>query len=250
MSNNKEKPKIETDRYKCYVVGGGFDYLRLMYQLGCDGAKGLDDADFVLFTGGEDVDPQLYGEVAMAKTYYNSLRDAKEATIYRAALDREIPMVGICRGGQFLNVMNEGKMWQHVNNHTTPHIMRIEIPPFHKGNKRRTIMVTSTHHQMMIPSDHAVVVGVSYEAFEKHAPGLSKLGCKHDDPDHEVLFYDGTNCLCFQPHPEMKAAKPELVDFFEECLEAFTYPHIPVKPKNEMEKVIIGQIPTTKKGQK
>src|SRR3546814_8393305 len=59
----------------------------------------------------------------------------------------------------------------------------------------------------------------------------------------DTLFPYTTLFRSFQPHPEMKSAKPELVDFFEECLEAFTYPHIPVKPKNKMEKAIIEQIP-------
>lgn len=248
MSNKKEKPGKYEQRYKCYVVGGGFEYIRLMYQLGCDGADGLDTADFVLFTGGEDVDPQLYGEVAMAKTYYNALRDAKETEIYRGAIDRELPMVGICRGGQFLNVMNEGKMWQHVNQHAMDHDITIEIPPF-VGNKRRVISATSTHHQMMIPAEHAVVVATAHVSFEKHSPGLAQMGKKDGDDDHEVLFYDGTNCLCFQPHPEVNWAKPELVDFFEECLEAFTYPYVPVKPKTKMEAAILNQIPK-KKGKK
>src|SRR5690242_167619 len=144
----KTKESEKKLRPKVYVVDGGYEYIALMYRLGCDGAKGVDDADIILFTGGEDVNPELYGEVALHTTHFNRLRDQKEKLIFDAALEREIPMVGICRGGQALNVFNGGKMWQHVNNHCRSHVIRVEVPPMVKDKKgkehRRTLEVTST----------------------------------------------------------------------------------------------------------
>lgn len=226
---------------RVYVVGGGYDYIRLMYNLSCDGAKGIDDADVVLFTGGEDVDPRLYGEIPMARTVFNTERDKKEKAIFEICVERGIPMVGICRGGQFLNVMNGGKMWQHVTNHAgRNHLARIEIPPFN-GNQRRTITVTSTHHQMMIPTDEAIILLTALEAYEKNRHGYSKIGpLDETDLDIEAVFYDATNCLCFQPHPEYGNAPADCVDFFEECLDNFIFPRIPsvqaVKTKKTKEK--------------
>lgn len=232
MSNSSKKTEEpKKSRPKVYVVGGGFDYIRLLYDQGCDGAKGLDDADIVLFTGGEDVDPQLYGEVCMSKTHFNTVRDQKEMAIFEAAVQRKLPMVGICRGGQFLNVMNGGKMWQHVTNHTGTHLARIEIPPFNGTVEkpiRRTINVTSTHHQMMRPTDDAIIVATANVAMEKMSPGYHRVGKGNEaDPDIEVVYYDDTHCLCFQPHPELRNCPSECVDFFEECMENFIYPHIP-----------------------
>lgn len=231
----KKKDEVK-NRPKVWVIGGGFEYIRLLFNLGCDGAKGLDDADFVLFTGGEDVTPQLYGEVALPKTNYNRIRDEKEKAIYDECVARGIPMVGICRGGQFLNVMNGGKMWQHVTCHCGNHLARIEVPPFH-NDKRRTIEVTSTHHQMMIPTDDAIILATACEALEKIAVGYEKIGKNEDDPDIEVVFYDDTKSLCFQPHPEFGSAPADCVDFFEECLDNWIYPNI----QNKMEKAIVGQ---------
>lgn len=228
----------EKQRPKCYIVGGGFDYIKLMYKLGCDGAKGLDDADFVLFTGGEDVNPELYGEVPLAKTHYNRERDDLEVMLYQGALDRDLPMVGICRGGQLLNVLSGGKMWQHVNGHTGSHVARIETPPFNTDGKRRTIRVTSTHHQMMIPGEDAFVLATALEASQKDGPLLSVAGKSEENPDTEVVWYEDTHCLCFQPHPEMFTAGADCVDFFEECLDNFIYPNIPHK----MVKAIIAQV--------
>lgn len=234
MSSEKLRPKV-------YIIGGGFEYIKLMYRLGCDGAKGLDDADVVLFTGGEDVNPALYGEVCMAKTHYSRDRDEKEKAIFEAALLKKLPMIGICRGGQFLNVMNGGKMWQHVTGHTIEHVARIEIPPFNENDMRRTIKVTSTHHQMMIPTEHAIVLATANEAYEKHSFDRYVAGRGgNDNPDTEVVFYDDTNCLCFQPHPEFKTAPADCVDFFEECLENFIFPRVPLEPTAQ---AILDQIP-------
>lgn len=225
---------LSNKRPKAYILGGGLEYIRLFYSLACDGAKDLDEADFVVFTGGEDVDPQLYGEVAMKKTNFNSHRDMKEAAVYKAALERELPMVGICRGGQFLNVMNGGKMWQHVTQHAIggTHKAFVQVAPFQKGKKPREVQVTSTHHQMMIPAKHGMVLLTADEALEKLSPGYEKVGKHKDDPDIEAVFYDKTNCLCFQPHPEFRSAPAECVDLFEEFMDNFIYPNTPLK-RNE-----------------
>lgn len=232
-------------RPKVYVVGGGIDYIRLMYTLNCDGAKGVEDADVVLFTGGEDVNPALYGELPLAKTHFSVERDAREKLIYEAALKRGIPMVGICRGGQFLNVMNGGKMWQHVNMHALAgtHKAFIEVAPYNKNKTRREIQVTSTHHQMMIPAKHGMVLLTATEATEKDCAGKSVTGKIKTDPDVEAVFYDDTDCLCFQPHPEYKNAPTDCVDFFEECLDNFIFPRLPLKGETETAKAIIDQIP-------
>lgn len=246
-TKNKTQEPTKSSRPKIWVVGGGMDYIKLFYDLGCDGAKNLDDADVVLFTGGADVTPDLYNEPCMPKTNFDRLRDQKEQAIYEAAKTLEIPMVGICRGGQFLNVMNGGSMFQHVTGHAMPgtHLARIEIPPYGGRDKsiRRTINVTSTHHQMMRPTEEAIVLMTAQCSYERHTPGKTYIGKADDDhPDIEAVFYDETNCLCFQPHPEVARAPAELVDFFEECLDNFIFPRInvstPKKVLNEVEQAI------------
>lgn len=226
--SDKKLTLIKNSRPRVYVVGGGLEYIRLMYDLRCDGATSVEDADLILFTGGEDVDPELYGERPHKRTTYNRARDDKERAIYERALARDIPMVGICRGGQFLNVMNGGKMWQHVTGHTTSHMAFVEIPPFNEGGKKRILQnVTSTHHQMMIPTDEGMVLLTALEAWEKETGmGYTKMGKELTEPDIEAVWYAGTSCLCFQPHPEYKTANAQLVDFFEECLENFVFPLI------------------------
>jgi gamma-glutamyl-gamma-aminobutyrate hydrolase PuuD len=193
----------------------------MMYNLGYLGAKGVEDADIILFTGGEDVFPGLYGEEALGKTSYNRLRDDYESRIFDEAKAKGVPMVGICRGGQFLNVKNDGKMWQHVDNHTADHAITTVDE---QGQAIATFHVTSTHHQMMIPSETGQVLAVAERAtifcsaettIEKTVPDLS---------DVEVVWYPDTGCLCFQPHPEFKSAPITCTNYFNECLDNFILP--------------------------
>jgi gamma-glutamyl-gamma-aminobutyrate hydrolase PuuD len=237
MSSKREPVK---KRPRVYIVGGGFAYIKMFYELGYDGATNVEGADIVCFTGGEDVNPELYGEPTMPKTFWNRMRDDQETAIYHRALELGLPMVGICRGGQFLNVMNNGSLWQHVTGHTVQHLARIEVPPFRENGARRTINVTSTHHQMMRPTEEAFILMTALEAKERHGPAISKIGGPfQDDPDIEVVWYEETNCLCFQPHPEHVNASPDLVEFFEECIENFVVPNIP----SETTRAIVGHIP-------
>lgn len=145
----------------------------------------------VVFTGGEDITPRLYGERALAMTHYNERRDAREEEFYKRFL--KVPKVGICRGGQFLNVMSGGSMWQHVDNHGRRHEIIDLI------SKEAIKEVVSTHHQMMIPGPRGEVIAIASEATEF-------ISAKHERPkpefDTEVVFYNSTNSLCFQPHPE------------------------------------------------
>jgi putative glutamine amidotransferase len=75
----------------------------------------LDGLDGLLITGGKDVDPAAYGQQPHADTDKPSRqRDAWEFTLLDAALRRKLPVLGICRGAQVLNVALGGTLHQHL----------------------------------------------------------------------------------------------------------------------------------------
>ncbi len=171
MGDINETKQLEIDAdmravygLRVFVVGGGFDYIKMFKDAGFKGARSVDDADVICFTGGEDVDPSLYGEKCLAGTNYNVRRDEYDADIYGQAVALKKPMVGICRGGQFLNVMEGGKMWQDVNNHAG----RIHDVVDIKSGKVVEGM-TSTHHQQMIPAENNVLCFQPHPEF-RHGP--------------------------------------------------------------------------------
>lgn len=75
----------------------------------------LDLLDGVLVTGGADLDPDAYGEPAHAETEATSAeRDAFELLLVRAAVERDLPCLGVCRGMQVVNVAYGGALEQHL----------------------------------------------------------------------------------------------------------------------------------------
>jgi putative glutamine amidotransferase len=75
----------------------------------------LDALDGVLFTGGGDLDPSHYGARAHEKTAgVRAERDSAELSLLQAALERDMPVLAICRGSQVLNVARGGDLDQHL----------------------------------------------------------------------------------------------------------------------------------------
>jgi putative glutamine amidotransferase len=75
----------------------------------------LDAVDGLLFSGGSDLDPDLYDQEPHAET--NDIvaeRDSAEIALMRAALERDMPVLAVCRGSQVLNVALGGDLVQHL----------------------------------------------------------------------------------------------------------------------------------------
>jgi putative glutamine amidotransferase len=78
-------------------------------------ARVLDGLDGLIVTGGRDVDPAAYGQPAHPTTDEPARdRDAFEFALVRGALARRMPVLGICRGAQVLNVALGGTLHQHL----------------------------------------------------------------------------------------------------------------------------------------
>lgn len=181
------------------------------------------DADVIQFTGGEDVDPSLYDEAVHPRTYFSRDRDEECIELWQMAKANGIPMTGICRGGQFLNVMNGGKMFQHCDGHgiwgTHEAIIR---------ESRVKVQVTSTHHQIMRPNYGTSIVlmeAPKLGTFKEHMSlqrdeivhrGVWEITNQPEGEDCEAVFYPDTLSLCYQPHPEYCDEKSS-------CVQAYKY---------------------------
>jgi putative glutamine amidotransferase len=78
-------------------------------------AEVIERLDAVVFAGGADLDPGLYGaEPHPETTGLRPERDAAEVPLMKAALERDVPLLGICRGMQVLSVVRGGSLVQHL----------------------------------------------------------------------------------------------------------------------------------------
>lgn len=161
------------------------------------------ESDLVVFTGGPDVCPSLYGleeKNHHSKTYFNKARDNQDMQLYSDCIMNRIPMLGVCRGAQFLHVMNGGKLYQHVDNHTGDH------PMFCTRTKNLVQKVSSTHHQMVMlntsQTNPMEVLGIAHKSRKRYRTPLDYDEGQHQDI--EAYFYPLHCCLGVQGHPEFR----------------------------------------------
>jgi gamma-glutamyl-gamma-aminobutyrate hydrolase PuuD len=120
----------------------------------------LQALDGIVFSGGADVDPARYGAEAHPETDTpQARRDAGELALLRAALERDVPTLAICRGFQLLNVARGGDLVQHLpetvgsdEHRQTPGEFAVHPVEIKPGTRLASIVgdradVTSHHHQ-------------------------------------------------------------------------------------------------------
>lgn len=188
------------------IIGPGLDargFPALFARAFCEGASSLEDADLAVFTGGPDVDPAYYGEEKISNYYGNEERDFEDINAYMTCLEQGIPMLGVCRGAQFLAAMNQYKLVQDLDNHQTDHKIWDVRGHFYLDK------VSSLHHQSVIPGPGMDVLATATESTVKVLnPKIklekSKTQANFWSPDVEAFFIRSTCCIGIQGHPEYK----------------------------------------------
>lgn len=96
---------------KVYVVGPTKSYAKWIddHKL----VDNIEDADIVMFTGGEDVDPSLYGCAKHRSTYSNLQRDLEEKAIFEKVRKDQL-CIGICRGLRIMAHVKHGELLEHL----------------------------------------------------------------------------------------------------------------------------------------
>jgi gamma-glutamyl-gamma-aminobutyrate hydrolase PuuD len=126
----------------------------------------LEALDGLIFSGGSDLDPDLYGQEPHEET--NGIvpeRDRAELALLSAALERDLPVLAICRGSQVLNVALGGDLIQHL-----PDVVGDEI---HKETSGRF----SDHHVDVVQDERLYpVLGERVSVKSHHHQGFGRLG--------------------------------------------------------------------------
>ena len=201
---------------KVYIENSDLYYDKMFKGRGWEVVRSPLEADLIQFTGGEDVDPSLYGEEKHSTTRSNPRRDSHESHLFRQVVGK-IPLAGICRGGQFLNVMSGGRMWQHVDSHEEDD----HRTNFTGRHEEDDVKVTSSHHQMMRPSSEGEIIGVANRSNFKETATEGAPSQPYEDV--EAVYYPNTNSLCFQPHPEWVGEDHPCQEVYFKLIEAYLF---------------------------
>jgi putative glutamine amidotransferase len=180
------------------------------------------EMDGLLLSGGADLDPALYGQEPHPKTAVEPGRDALELEAWRAARERNLPVLGICRGFQAINVFSGGSLLQDLDGHTSPaypapeaHSHPLHLDPSCRlslilgaAEPAAELEVNTYHHQAVRPSDLAP--SLRSAATSPHHDGALVEALEAADPDQWIVGV--------QSHPERTEFTPPV---FERLWRAF-----------------------------
>ncbi|MBG6239646.1 putative glutamine amidotransferase [Mycetocola sp. CAN_C7] len=190
------------DRAAADARDSGWDVSQLSAaDLGVDGLlHAADDADAVVIMGGEDIDPQFYdGERGYeGEGYHFEVADAAQIQLVRVAAARGIPVLGICRGHQVINVALGGTLLQHVD--AAGH-RNIDLPVEYALVEHPVRLLAGSGLGARYGRDHIVVQSAHHQVVDQLGTGLQAVGWAHDGHieaiEHETLPITGV-----QWHPE------------------------------------------------
>jgi len=150
--------------------------------------------DALVVTGGDDVEPSLYGRERHPMTQpQDEKRDRSDCCLIRAFLREGKPILGICRGCQIGNVYFGGTLVQHV-----PEIAKCTHPDNDEGHE--VIIEEGSVLAGLLGSGECHVNSYHHQAMEEAGKGLKITACAEDGI---LEAAEGENVLLVQWHPEL-----------------------------------------------
>jgi putative glutamine amidotransferase len=168
----------------------------------------IERLDGLIFSGGGDLEPSLYGEEPHEETGPpQAQRDRFELALMRAAIDADLPFLAIGRGMQALNVVREGSLIQHLPDVVGGHAH--QPSPGRFGRHAVQISVTSMLGKTL--GDHAEVVSGHHQAVRRLGKGLSTVAWADDQIIEAVELQGHRFAIGVQWHPE-ESDDPRLIE--------------------------------------
>jgi putative glutamine amidotransferase len=193
----------------------------------------LEDLDGIIFSGGTDINPGNYGKVAKLDYSYDYRRDSFELSLFHRAEKQNIPIMGICRGAQLINIAKGGSLFSDLSEVTEDTIISKSF--WQKVFSRKTARVLNKTNLMSILDQENIVINsihhqsISYLGDDLKVSAVEPNGIvqavEHQDNSKfilgvqwhpELLFYDDKNFKIYKSF--LKEAKKK---YFEKNYKEF-----------------------------
>ena len=216
--SEKEQAKGQGSLYFKALVAAGArpDEIQMLMPPG-NGLPSSGTFDGILLAGGEDVDPEIYGErVKYNSVKTNRARDDFEMALLQNGLRLRLPVLGICRGIQLINVQFGGTLYQDLKSDTA-----LEVDHKQEGSR------SATKHSVTVTEPDSVLHGfftgmcqvnsLHHQAIRRLGRGLKVTAHSEDELDEAVeLAEEYPFFLAVQWHPEeMVSDHPEQFKIFQ-----------------------------------
>lgn len=178
-----------------------------------DAERIVETCDGFLFTGGQDVSPSLYGmEDATGTIVSSPERDQLEALLLSKALEADKPIMGICRGLQFINAFLGGTLWQDLPSQHPSEIVHRQGKPY--GVPTHQVKL-SGDLQTLLGKDILEVNTLHHQAVKDLGNGLIPMAVAPDGLIEAVQMTGNRFVWAVQWHPEylFRTDKGSLVIF-------------------------------------
>ena len=201
MTDNNSR--ISRNYTESVIKAGGVPFLLPITKDTTALLRMLDEIDAIIMSGGEDINPEYYGEKPPPELgSVDTLRDAYDIFLVRKAAERKIPVLGICRGEQLINVAFGGSLYQDI-----PSQCKTEIGHNQKESSRipthKIDIVEGTWIAGIVGSDEYMVNSFHHQAAKQIAPGFIVSAWSPTDSIPEAIeCIDGRAIWGVQFHPE------------------------------------------------
>jgi len=165
--------------------------------------------DGLMLAGGADIDPAAYGAPRHVETLDTvPERDAFEIALVRAAIARDMPVLGICRGMQLINVARGGTLLQHLPDRFGHHEHRRVVGSF-DGADHDVLLRAGTLAERVAGESRHATKSHHHQGVDRLGDGLIVSGVSMLEDLPEAIELPGARfVLGVQWHPEADAASP------------------------------------------
>ncbi|MCD8193481.1 MAG: gamma-glutamyl-gamma-aminobutyrate hydrolase family protein [Tannerellaceae bacterium] len=171
--------------------------------------------DGLVLTGGADADPYWYGEEPLQQLQsIDPARDTLELKLIKMAADRNIPILGICRGEQLINIAFGGTLYQDIPAQRSPdYIKHVQQAPREHGSHTISILHDS-QLAAIVQTTSARVNSFHHQAGKEIAPGFRAVAFTSDNVVEAIEAWPNRPILGVQWHPEAMAGDTTMQKLF------------------------------------